>query len=276
MRVKMTETVFAISTFLLGGVIGAIVENQLNGGINAAYLAILVLAIALFSVTLMTKSSLASQETHDINTLSAIQDVANRLGLKVSYQELKKIGVRPEDQEDILAKLMREADHEILEVGRSEVHNSKENPDLAPSDVRQAYYDSILKRVESQVAKGISFTYKRICQFPQSGGSFRSLKDEIFINHCQQMILLNNAHKNTQVYVKRTRLVFPISFLIIDRLYLIISVDAFRHYGNTNERYMKGEIHVYDPQQELIKVFLHEWERIENAPDTQTLTEGDF
>jgi hypothetical protein len=275
MQSRKIQTLISVGSFLLGGVIGAIVQNQLDSGINAAYLVVLVLTITLFIIITMMASSLTDQQISNRDVQSSIQDITNRLGLKVLYQELKKIGKGPDSPEDLLAKLMREAHTEILDVGRGDVHESKVNPDLAPSDVRQAYYDSIIKRVEQQAERGVNFVYKRICQFPQAGGSFRSLSDDIFVNHCKQMILLNNS-KNIEAYVKRTRLMFPIAFIIIDRQYLIISVDAFHHKGNTNERYMKGEIVIYDPQQELIKVFLNEWNRIENAPHTQTVTIDDF
>ena len=275
MHTKNSDIIFAVGTLFLGGIIGALIENQINSGVKASYLAILVLSITLFVVIAIIKSSLTDQVTNEKNTLQAIKNIDKSLGLKVAYQELKKIGQGAGDNEDLLANLMRNADFEILEIGRGEVHEREENPDLAAPAIRQEYYDSIIKRVETQVAKGTRFVYKRIYQTPLAGGNLHSLGDKIFVNHCKQMLMLNKDN-GIQAYVKRTRLTFPIAFLIIDRQHLVISIDAFHHKENSIQRYMKGELIISDPKQELIKVFLTEWEQIENSPYTQTISLDEF
>ena len=80
---------------------------------------------------------------------------------------------------------------------------------------------------------------------------------------------LFNREKGLISYVKRTLITFPICFIIIDRQYLVISVDEIRHDESTSEQHLKGEIIICDPQQELKSVFLSEWEKIENSPYTQ-------
>lgn len=275
MRSRVTEIIFGIGSFFLGGIIGAIIENELTSGFNAAYFAVLILAITLFTVTVIALSASKDQVAHNRKLLHSFAGIEKRLGLKVSYQELKDIGKKNADHDDLLARLMREANYEILEVSRSEVHQPKINPDLPPSEIRLEYYDSIIKRVETQSAKGIDFVYKRIIQFPQANGTFCSLSDNTYVDHCKKMVILQQS-KGVRAYVKRTLVISPTSFLIIDRQNLIITLDAIRHLDGVSEQHQKAELIIYDPQQELIQVFLREWDRIENSPYTQTATIDEF
>ena len=116
---------------------------------------------------------------------------------------------------------------------------------------------------------------KRIIQFPHVDGTFRSLGDNVYVDHCKKMVLFNRE-KGLRSYVKRTLITFPICFMIIDRQYLVISIDEIRHVENTSARHFKGEIIICDPQQELISVFLSEWEKIENSPYTKTISIEEF
>ncbi len=275
MQKKWSGIVFAIGSFLLGSIIGALTENQLNSGVNPAYLAILVLSIALFTIIVIVKTSISEQMEREQNTITAIQNIEKRFGLKVTYQELKKVGQGAGDEDDKLATLMRNANFEILEIGLSDVHDHKDNPDLAVSEIRQRYYDSIIERVETQISKGAKFTYKRICQFPRSGRTLRTLKDTIFVEHCKKMVSLNH-NKGIQSYVKRSRVSLPIAFIIIDRQHLVVSIDTFRYKGGNNERFMKGELIISDPQQELISVFMNEFDTVENSPNTHTVSLDEF
>lgn len=275
MQKKWSDVAFAIGSFLLGSIIGALTENQLNSGINPAYLIILVLSIALFVIIVMIKTSISEQIERVQQTITAIQHIEKRFGLDVSYQELIKIGHGAGDEDDKLAILMRNANFEILEIGLSDVHDHKTPPDLAASEIRQKYYDSIIERVETQTTKGAKFTYKRICQFPRSGRTLRTLKDTIFVEHCKKMVLLNQ-NKGIQSYVKRSRVSLPIAFIIIDRQHLIVSIDTYHHTGSNNERYMKGELIISDPQKELVSIFMNEFDTIENSPNTHTVSLDEF
>jgi len=275
MRSRMIEIVFGTGSFLLGGIIGAIIENELNSGFNAAYFVVLILAIALFTVMVIALSTSKNQVAHSHEVLNSLAGIEKRLGLKVSYQELKDIAQKKPDHDDFLERLMRGANFEILEVSRSEVHQPKVNPDLPPQVMRQEYYDSIINRVETQAAKGIDFLYKRIIQFPYVDGAISSLSDNIYVDHCKKMVMLQRS-KGIRAYVKRTLVSFPTSFLIIDRQNLIITLDAIRHVNGNEEQYQKAELLIYDPQQELIQIFLREWDRIENSPYTQSVTYNEF
>jgi hypothetical protein len=269
----MAETAFGIGSFLLGGIIGAITEHELSSGISAAYFAVLVLAVALFAIIVMVLSFAKEQDVRDRDVLSALVSIEKRLGLKVSYQQLKDIADGTRD--DILPPLVREANFEILEVNRSDVHEPEVNPDLAVPDLRQKYFDSILKRVETQWAKTGAFTYKRIIQFPQTTGRIRSLGDRIYVDHCKRMVILQQS-KGIHCYVKRTLMAFPTSFLIVDRQYLVLALDSICHREGTSQEHQKSEIIISDPQQELVRVFLQEWDKIENSQHTQTVAMDEF
>lgn len=274
MESALTKTTFSVSSLILGGVIGALINNLSDTGFTPVPFLLLILAVVAFAVISLFASSLKEQKNHQKSVLSTVASLEKRLGLKVSYQELKNIGGKT-IEEDILAKLMREAEIEILEVSRSEVHEPKVNVDLGPPELRREYYDSIIKQVENQNMKGVDFNYKRIIQFPLINGNLTSLGDDVYIDHCKKMILLNQS-KGIGTYIKRTLLTSPTSFLIIDRKYLIITLDRINYNNSKMEQHQKAEIIIFDPQQELINVFLKEWDTIENSPYTQTIRLDDF
>jgi len=172
---KIAQIVFGISSFVIGGLLGAIIQNQIDAGINPLYLIVFVLAISIFAIIFLVFSFLSDEIRRDERLVDSITLLQEQIGLKVYYQELHEVHRKGANQEDILARIMKEAENEVLELGHSEVHDRPVNPDLAPSAVRQIYYDSILQRVEKQSDKGVPFVYKRIIQFPEENSSIVSL-----------------------------------------------------------------------------------------------------
>jgi hypothetical protein len=275
MRGRLKDITVGAVVLLLGAIVGAIVEKELNGGFSASLLAVLVLCLAVIAAVTLAVWSSDDLARRIQNVLRSTTAIEKRLGLEVTYQDLRDIGDPKKPAEDILAGIIRQAKMEILEVTRSDVHTQAHNADLPPSPLRKAYYDSILERVRTQSATGVEFSYKQIIQFSDGAMDLHLLGDSIFVDHCRGMLALQ-AHEGTHTYVKKTSLTFPTAFLLIDREYLVLTIDSVRTTNSKIETHQKAEIVIKDPQQELIKVFLKEWEKIENSPATRAVSASDL
>jgi hypothetical protein len=134
-------------------------------------------------------------------------------------------------------------------------------------DLRIKHYDALLKQVVDQSVRNTQFIYKRICQFNPPESTFQDIDDQVFIKHCRAMLAIKES-EGKRVYLKRTALAYPLTFLIVDRSHIVLHITGVRRVNNRSESYLKGEIIIHDPQQELIEVFLAEWELLDNANST--------
>ena len=169
---------------------------------------------------------------------------------------------------------MVNAQSEILILDYNDIQVKRDDYSINEK-LREEYFDQLLRKVEEQTNKGTPFIYKRICQFNPPTNSFQILDDPIFINHCLKMTT-SESNKGHRVYLKRTAVFYPMTFKIIDRKYLILHITGVNRQGKKLLPFLKGELIIYDPQQELIDVFLKAWEHVENAPETVSVGKKDI
>ncbi len=274
---RTREIAVGLGTLIIGAIIGVIIEDGINRGFSNSALALLVLCVALFAGTAIWAASAKEQSQRMGTVAQSLRDVEKRLGLQVTLQELRVIGDPGVHQEDHLLSLVKEAEFEILEVNRSAAHEPPQNPEIRREAIklRKEYYETILKRVAVQGAKKGSFTYKRIEQFDTEQGRLSSLQDAVYVDHLRRMMELQRDTR-LNIYVKKALLAFPISFMMLDREYLVITFDGVSHVNGEIRFFQKSELIIKDPQRELINVFLREWDRIENSPTTRTANFTDF
>jgi len=271
-QLEFAEIFYGVGSLLIGGLIGAIIENQLSSGVDPKYLAVLGLGIILAVILIIVFSYWKRQDEHNSNIIEILKTVKNAVGIDVEYQNLKSLGSK--DIIDRAKYIMSSAEIEILEITLIDPFLYDINPDLPSQDLRRNYYQSIVNHLHERKSQNNTIVYKRICQFPKEM-NFDTLRDKIFIAHCKDLAELNRK-SGYQCYLKKTLISSPISYSIIDRKYLILSVDEFRQKGEIIVRIPKGELIIYDPQRQIIDVFLSEWRRIENSHHTQTLTIDEF
>lgn len=270
-RLGTSEIIAGLVSLLLGGVVGAIIQDQLTNQIKWEYLTIGILSMTFIAIIALIRTSIHHQAIRYSELLKALKNIDEAVGLTVNYQDLKAIGKT--DQIDYAKQLLQKAQERVLVLDRADPFIKSINPDLPGQELRRQYYSSILSHVREQADRGNKMLYIRICQFDKQV-KFKSLKDRIFVDHCKEMILL--SQKYYRVHIKQTILKSPMSFIIIDQNYLIVSIDRIGYQNGKPEHHSTGELIIYDPQQRLVKVFEDEWHRIEHSPQTAEVTLDDF
>lgn len=268
------ESIYGISLLIIGGVVGAVIQNAISNGLSGLDFTILVLISAEVVILIYIREHLDKENKFSLSVHDALHNIENRLGLEVIYQETSTLNKLGKDAVDYVSKVMETAQEEILILDTNDTKVKRDDYYL-DQDLRSKYFDLLLEKVERQSAKGIPFTYKRICQFIQSSSTFREIEDPIFLEHCRKMINLGQT-SGYRVYLKKAVVSYPMTFKMVDRKYLILHINGMKHEGKRFLPYLKGEIIIHDPQQELISVFLRAWDQVENATETTSASARDL
>ncbi len=262
---------------IIGAVVGAVIDNYVKGGFtNNTDLVVTVFFLGLIIVLAYVSYHLSHEEQEEGEVLKVLDRLERRLGLRVQYQETNLLNKQNQGETavDKVRELISNANEEILILDFND--SSMPRYDYAlEQDLRIEHYKSLMERVKHHALRHTSFVYKRICQLNPNNMTLKDTNDSVFLRHCQDMIVARQQNDH-RVYLQKTGIVYPFTFVVIDKVYLILHLVGVKQVGTHLESYLKGEIIIYDPQRELVEVFLNAWENVENDIRTKTIDDHEF
>lgn len=267
----LNEIAYAISSLVLGALLGAVIENRLSSGFKPIDIALIALLLALAAILVFLYTYFRRDQITIDFMEKHLKRMESRIGLHVSYQD---ISVVSGTKQDLLVDIVNNAQTEILVLEVEDQYLFPKKGHVT-SEAATAYFRVLLDRVDEQTSKGVPFVYKRMVQFREPETKFSDLRGDAYLDHCRE-IARRAPLVNNRVYLKRTRYTNPVAFKLIDREYLVLHIAGVDQLTEQKANYLKGEIIIHDPRKELIQIFLREWDAIENSSYTRTISESEL
>jgi len=267
----------SVVLLVVGAVVGALIDNYIKGDLaNDTDLIVAIFFLGLVVIVAYVSSHLTHEENEEREVLDVLSRLESRLGLRVQYQETSLLNKQKQGEVaiDRVRELISKANEEVLILDFND--RSMPRYDYAlEQELRIEHYKSLMARVEYHALRGTPFVYKRICQLNPNNMTLKDINDPIFLDHCQKMLVARQQNEH-RVYLQKTGVVYPFTFVVIDKIYLIIHLIGVKPVESHLESYLKGEIIIYDPQRELVEVFLNAWENVEHDVRTKTIDDHEF
>ena len=247
------QGLYSIILLVIGTLLGVFFQEFIKNGFNLTLILLAVPLIAQIIFMFYIRHHL-TQDKEEINDIyKVLRELEGRLGLEVEYQSIGTLNKESLEEGDKVIELITKAEKEILVLDYNDLAIKRYDYSIK-EDLRIRHYDTLLKQVEEQSIKNTQFIYKRICQFNPPESTFNDIDDPVFVKHCRAMLAIKDS-QGKRVYLKRTALAYPLTFLMVDRKHIVLHITGVRRLNNRAESYLKGEIIIHDPQQELIEVF---------------------
>ncbi len=266
-----SEAIYVIILLLGGSVAGVFVNDFFKSELTLTFLILFILVLAQIGTLIYVRRHLSQDSSEVSGITSTLQRLEEHIGVEVKYQEPSDLN--NSSGIDYVRDLISKAEEEILVLDYNDQSMPRYDYSLG-TDIRVKHYEALINRANEQTSRGIAFVYKRICQFNPPEMAFKDMSDEVFVKHCKLMCELQH-NEEKRVFLKRTIVAYPLTFILVDRSNLVLHVVAVKRVSNQLQSYLRGEIIINGPQ-ELVNVFVREWEQIENSHYTVAVSPDEF
>jgi hypothetical protein len=289
---KHSKVALAVASALTGAVLGTVVQGILTSGFRVleAVACVLCLGVIALIVTMavITESQRTTNDgiTKQLDALlsevavarqgqevelrqkselllSGMKTLSAQFGLHVERLFLSEVNMMKSLEEDPSVQLIFSATEELCVLDLLSENDSMNEEPIG------RFYAELIRRVHDSDP---SFTYKRIVQVEDPNGSLAQSEDETFVQHCRSMLDLR-ATKHHHVSLRVTKERFPFKFMMMDRSHLVLQLQEYNDNGGFK---ILGEILISDPQSSLLSFFAEIWDRIDDDPQTRTVTLNDL
>jgi hypothetical protein len=271
---KNADVYVSLVVFVIGTFLGAYMQESIKN-----FQPTHVVLLAILTAQLVWIHYLQLHKKSDIKTIREIHDsiknLEEKIGLEVYYQDIESLNKEKSLDQDKLAQVIRGSQREILILDLNDTE--KKRDDAAVNGKLQSdYFNMILQHSISKSSGGKPFIYERICQFSPAEARFSDMGSLAYTNHCHQMAIQREKEENIGIYLRKTRVRYPMTFKIIDREYLVLHITDMEYLeeGKVHSRLL-GEIIIHDPEKLLIDVFLKTWDVVKNSVGTSIVSSSE-
>ena len=237
--------------FLIGTLVGSVILAWLGNLIGLSEFALILATLVLIIAVIY----------HVAKTLQHTQELADSMGILVRYeQELyREDGTYEGMIFKKLVALLENARNEVLVLGSSSYDSQLRA--LGYRQEQAKYFQALVEIVRRRQREG--FKYIRIYQVSSSDGNLEDAVSEESARHCIDIIDLASQNRigmpeiDVQIMKVTNRRVS--AFMIIDRTYVILQVDALTEAGI---RYPVGLYFLEDRKGALVRDYCTQFERL--------------
>lgn len=256
----ISVTVISATIGIIAGPVIEAIAPPLFRGSNLIYITFFISSFLFIVVSTYALSFWKQNLKQNDAVYSKISDLAKSLGVKFVFKPIGKGNVN--DVYPHVSELIRIAEKEILILNYGTTRKAKDNVsfdrEIAESTAQREYYDLMAQKIEGS-QRGI-FKFRRIIQVPNDVKDWITLIDNTPIKHYK--LLAEIGSKNPEfASLKRSSPFFDITFIVIDRRYVILAIDILDPDGK--EYYTMGHLVFDDPIGEFANEFVRLFERID-------------
>jgi hypothetical protein len=263
-----------VAGFVVGTIAGAYLQEAIRGFAPTHVVLFVVLILQFIWIC-----HLQSHKKSDIKAIRGIHDsiknLGGKIGLEVYYQEIENLNKKESIDQDRLAQVIKESQQEILILDLNDTEKKRDDTSVN-AKLQSDYFEMILQHSISKASGEKPFIYERICQFSPETAKFSDMNFPAYTDHCYKMASKREEEKHIGIYLRKTKVHYPMTFKIIDRKYLVLHITGMDYSEKDKVRSrLLGEIIIHDPENLLISVFLKAWDVVKNSVETSIVSSSD-